>query len=62
MLAVWDHLITDENVEKTFADNLSYLYNQLIEKRMELLIAKDRNQNLSLEEKKELAQLLMASK
>ncbi|KGQ70713.1 DNA primase [Chelonobacter oris] len=62
ILAVWDHLISDENVEKTFADNLSYLYNQLIEKRMELLIAKDRNQSLSLDEKKELAQLLMASK
>lgn len=62
MLAVWDHLINDENVEKTFTDNLSYLYNQLIEKRMELLIAKDRNQTLSLDEKKELAQLLMASK
>ncbi|MGV6989774.1 DNA primase [Testudinibacter sp. P80/BLE/0925] len=62
MLALWDHLINDENVEKTFTDNLSYLYNQLIEKRMELLIAKDRNHSLSLDEKKELAQLLLASK
>ncbi|SMB88226.1 DNA primase [Pasteurella testudinis DSM 23072] len=62
MLAVWDHLISDKNVEKTFADNLGYLYNQLIEKRMESLIAKDRNQSLSLEEKKELVALLQANK
>ncbi|TNG91463.1 DNA primase [Pasteurellaceae bacterium USgator11] len=62
MLAVWDHLIDDDNVEKTFMDNLDHLYNRLIEKRMELLIAKDRNQRLSLEEKKELAELLQANK
>lgn len=62
MLALWDHLINDENVEKTFTDNLGYLYNQLIEKRMELLIAKDRNHSLTLDEKQELAQLLLASK
>lgn len=62
ILAMWDHLISEQNIEKTFMDNLGYLYNQLIEKRMELLIAKDRNQSLSLDEKKELAQLLIASK
>lgn len=58
MLAVWDHLISEENIEVTFKDNLAYLYQQLIEQRIELLIAKDRQQTLTLAEKKELAELL----
>lgn len=58
ILAIWDHLIKEENVKSTFIDNLSFLYKQLIERRIEILIAKDRSGMLSVEEKQELVILL----
>lgn len=58
ILAIWDHLIKEENVKSTFIDNLSFLYKQLIERRIEILIAKDRSGMLSAEEKQELVILL----
>ncbi|MBE2894881.1 DNA primase [Spirabiliibacterium falconis] len=62
ILAMWDHLISDDNIEATFKDNLNYLYSQLIDKRMAELIAKDRSSALSDDEKYELAQLLIVQK
>ena len=58
MLAVWDHLIDDEQIETTFVDTLAYYANQLTEQRIEELIAKDRSAGLDGREKLELAQLL----
>ncbi|MDO4627334.1 MAG: DNA primase [Pasteurellaceae bacterium] len=58
ILATWDHLIDPDKIALTFTDNLSYLYAQLTEHRIEELIAKDRTTCLSLSEKQELATLL----
>ncbi|TCP94995.1 DNA primase [Cricetibacter osteomyelitidis] len=63
MLAIWNHLENKENIETTlqeFQDTLKFLFSQLIEKRIETLIAKDRSDSLSQEEKYELAKLLTA--
>lgn len=57
-LAGWDHLVSDENLEKEFIETLSFLYAKLVEKRVEVLIAKERTQGLSDEEKQELVLLV----
>ena len=62
MLAIWDHLIEDEQVETTFVDTLAYYANQLTEQRIEELIAKDRSGGLDAQEKQELVQLLTCRK
>lgn len=62
MLAVWDHLIDDEQIETTFVDTLAYYANQLTEQRIEELIAKDRSSGLDVQEKQELVQLLNSRK
>lgn len=59
ILAVWDHLIDDDKIEDTFRETLKYFYLQLIDKNIERLIAKERAEGLELNEKQELAQLLM---
>lgn len=58
ILATWDHLIEDANVESTFLETLGFLFIQLTEKRIEALIAKDRTVGLAEGEKKELMLLL----
>lgn len=63
MLAVWNHLENKESIESTlkeFQDTLKFFFSQLIEKRIEILIAKDRTDNLTQTEKYELAKLLTA--
>ena len=62
MLAVWDHLIEDEQIETTFVDTLAYYANQLTEQRIEELIGKDRSGGLDAQEKQELVQLLSKRK
>lgn len=57
-LAGWDHLVSDENLEKEFIETLSFLYTKLVEKRVEVLIAKERTKGLSDEEKQELVLLV----
>lgn len=57
-LAGWDHLVSDENLEKEFIETLSFLYTKLVEKRVEVLIAKERTQGISDEEKQELVLLV----
>ncbi|MDO4430813.1 MAG: DNA primase [Lonepinella koalarum] len=58
ILATWEHLIDDANVESTFIETLSFLFMQLTEKRIEVLIAKDRSGGLGENEKKELMTLI----
>lgn len=58
ILADWDHLVTPENIESTFIETLDFLYAKLVEKRIEVLIAKDRTLGLSAEEKQELVMLI----
>lgn len=57
-LAIWDHLVPETEVEDTFTATLRLFYLQLIDREIEQLIAKDRNQGLTELEKIQLAQLL----
>lgn len=59
-LAGWDHLVSPENVEMTFIETLNYFYKKLVDRQIEILMAKDRSGGLSLEEKQELVTLLSA--
>ena len=61
ILAMWNHLENKENPESTFKefkDMLRFFFAQLVEKRIEVLIAKDRTESLTQDEKYELATLL----
>lgn len=58
MLA-WNHLIEDDKIEDTFRETLRYFYLQLVDKRIQWLIAKDRAEGLDLNEKQELSHLLV---
>lgn len=58
LLANWDHLVQHENVEQTFLETLEYFYRKLVDRQIEILLAKDRTSGLSLEEKQELQLLL----
>lgn len=59
-LAGWDHLVQEENIEQTFIETLNYFYKKLIDRQIEILLAKDRTEGLSQEEKQELMLLLKA--
>lgn len=58
ILANWDHMVSPENVEKEFIETLDFLYAKLVEKRVEMLIAKERISGLTAEEKQELVLLI----
>lgn len=58
LLASWDHMVASENLEKEFIETLGFLYDKLVEKRVEMLIAKERTSGLNTEEKQELVLLL----
>lgn len=59
-LATWNHMIVDEEVEAVFQDSLASIYDSALEQRLEALIARDRTQGLSAEERRELQSLLTA--
>ncbi|WP_130831861.1 DNA primase [[Erwinia] mediterraneensis] len=59
-LAIWNHMIVDEEVEAVFQDSLASVYDSALEQRLEALIARDRTQGLSAEERRELQSLLTA--
>ncbi|MEW9809610.1 MAG: DNA primase [Candidatus Symbiodolus clandestinus] len=61
-LAIWDHLIDSEHITETFLDTLYHVYTQGIEQRMDQLIAKDRQKQLTLGERGEYIQLLAMAK
>ncbi len=58
LLASWEHMVAPENLEKEFIETLAFLYDKLVEKRVEILIAKERTSGLSTEEKQELVLLI----
>ena len=58
-LLAWNHLIEDDKIEDTFRETLRYFYLQLVDKRIQWLIAKDRAEGLDLNEKQELSHLLV---
>lgn len=59
-LAIWNHMIVDEEVEAVFSDSLASLYDSALEQRLEQLIAYDRTRGLNSEERRELQSLLTA--
>ncbi|MBA0216348.1 DNA primase [Pectobacterium brasiliense] len=61
-IAVWNHMIVEEELEEKFRISLAELYDQLLNQRLEILIARDRtNPNgLSAKEKKEFWSLQLA--
>ncbi len=61
-LAIWDHMIDHKHIAETFIDMLYHVYTQLIEQRMDQLIAKDRQAQLSQAERSEYVQLLAIAK
>ncbi|MDE4030186.1 DNA primase [Glaesserella parasuis] len=58
LLANWDHLVSSENVENTFIDPLDFFYKKLLDRQIDILMAKDRTTGLNQQEKQELMMLL----
>ncbi|MCT8635626.1 DNA primase [Glaesserella parasuis] len=58
LLANWDHLVSSENVENTFFDTLDFFYKKLLDRQIDILMAKDRTTGLNQQEKQELMMLL----
>ncbi|MFP1739723.1 DNA primase [Lonsdalea quercina] len=59
-MAAWNHMIVDEEIEEKFRISLAELYDQLLQLRLDTLIARDRTHGLSAEERKELWSLQLA--
>ncbi|KHE01287.1 DNA primase [Pantoea stewartii] len=59
-LAVWNHMIVDEESEAVFKDFLASIYDAALEERLEFLIARERTHGLSTEERRELWTLSQA--
>ncbi|UMB77490.1 DNA primase [Dickeya fangzhongdai] len=59
-LAAWDHMIEEEELEEKFRVSLAELYDQLLQLRMDTLIARERTHGLSTNERKELWSLQLA--
>ncbi|MCT8674197.1 DNA primase [Glaesserella parasuis] len=58
LLANWDHLVSSENVENTFIVTLDFFYKKLLDRQIDILMAKDRTTGLNQQEKQELMMLL----
>ncbi|WWP00297.1 MAG: DNA primase [Candidatus Dasytiphilus stammeri] len=54
ILAVWNHMIIDTEVENTFKDALTTLYNLALKQRQEKLIAIERSKGLNIQARREL--------
>ena len=59
-LAVWNHMIVDEESEAVFQDSLASIYDSALEERLEFLIARERTHGLSTDERRELWTLSQA--
>ncbi|KGA37135.1 DNA primase [Pectobacterium odoriferum] len=59
-IAVWNHMIVEEELDEKFRISLAELYDQLLKQRQEALIARDRTHGLNAKEKKELWSLQLA--
>ncbi|MGL4861185.1 MAG: toprim domain-containing protein, partial [Enterobacteriaceae bacterium] len=59
-LAVWNHMIVDEMIEPTFMDTLEKLYDSVVQQRLDELIARERVQGLTTEERHEYWSLNLA--
>ena len=52
-LATWNHMIVDEEIDTMFRDALTSMLDAALERRLEFLIAKERTEGLSSDEKRE---------
>ncbi|UVV73347.1 DNA primase [Pantoea agglomerans] len=59
-LAIWNHMIVDDEAEAVFQDSLASIYDSALEERLEFLIARERTQGLSADERRELWTLSQA--
>ncbi|WJV54493.1 DNA primase [Prodigiosinella aquatilis] len=59
-MAAWNHMIVEEELEEKFRISLAELYDQLLQLRLDTLIARDRTHGLSVKERKELWSLQLA--
>ena len=59
-LAIWNHMIVDEEAEAVFQDSLASIYDSALEERLEFLIARERTQGLSADERREFWTLSQA--
>jgi DNA primase len=60
ILATWNHMIVEDEVEAVFLDSLTRLYDNALGSRLEDLIALERTRGLTSEQRKELWQLQVA--
>lgn len=58
VLANWDHLVAPEHIKDTFIETLDFFYKKLVDRQIEILMAKDRTTGLGSAEKQELMMLL----
>ncbi len=56
-LSMWDDIADKEIAEEAFTDSLNHMFDSMLERRQEELIARDRTHGLSSEERRELWQL-----
>lgn len=54
ILSRWDHMIVQEEIQNMFLDLLMNIYDKILEKRQEYLIAQERIKGLTINEKKEI--------
>ncbi|QCI22521.1 DNA primase [Buchnera aphidicola] len=54
ILARWDHMIIQKEIQNMFLDLLMNIYDKILEKRQEYLISKERIKGLKMREKKEI--------
>ncbi|QHP55687.1 DNA primase [Pectobacterium carotovorum subsp. carotovorum] len=59
-MASWNHMIVEEELDEKFRISLAELYDQLLNQRLDILIARDRTHGLNTKEKKELWSLQLA--
>ena len=59
LLMNWDHMIDPDNIEQSFTETFDFFCHKALERKMDILMAKERQVGLTDDEKLELAQLLM---
>ena len=51
-------IVMERNIENTFIETLDFFYKKLVDRQIEILLAKDRTTGLNEQEKQELVLLL----
>ncbi|UDG81169.1 DNA primase [Candidatus Hartigia pinicola] len=59
-LAIWNDIEIEEIAENTFKDALHHLFNSALDKRFDYLMAKERSEGLTLEERNEVRMITLS--